>query len=64
MAGVYDTNNGADVKNLTTGFDDQELETYSGRISTLWMPTDNFEAQLIYQYLGPNSRRPQSSDWS
>ncbi len=51
IAGVYDTNNGLDVNNVTTGFNDSEAKAYSGRLSTIWSPTDTFEAQLIYQYL-------------
>ncbi len=60
VAGVYDTSSGADVQNLTTGFDDQELEAYSGRISTIWLPTDAFEAQFIYQYLDRSADDPKA----
>ncbi|KAA1194604.1 TonB-dependent receptor [Pseudohalioglobus sediminis] len=60
VAGVYDTDNGADVQNLTSGFDDQELEAYSGRISTTWLPTDTFEAQFIYQYLDRTADDPKA----
>ena len=60
VAGVYDTNNGADVENITTGFDDQKNKAYSGRISTVWQPTDTFEAQLIYQYLDRNTDDPKA----
>jgi len=51
IAGVYETNNGADVENITTGFDDQENETKSARLSTVWQVTDTFNAELIYQWL-------------
>lgn len=60
VAGVYDTNNGADVKNTTTGFDNQELETKSGRLSTVWNVTDTFGAELIYQYLDQNKDDPKA----
>ncbi|PLW69523.1 TonB-dependent receptor [Pseudohalioglobus lutimaris] len=60
VAGVYDASSGADVQNLTTGFDDQELEAYSGRISTIWLPTDAFEAQFIYQYLDRSADDPKA----
>lgn len=58
VAGVYDTNNGLDVNNITTGHNDPEAKAYSGRLSTIWSPTDTFEAQLIYQYLDRNTQDP------
>jgi outer membrane receptor protein involved in Fe transport len=60
VAGVYDTNNGTDVENLVTGFDDQEIEAKSARISTIWQATDDFSAQLIYQYLDRNADDPKA----
>ena len=58
IAGVYDTNNGLDVNNITTGHNDPEAKAYSGRLSTIWAPTDTFEAQLLYQYLDRNTEDP------
>ena len=60
IAGVYDTNNGLDVNNVTTGFNDSEAKAYSGRLSTIWSPTDTFEAQLIYQYLDRKIEDPKA----
>ena len=60
VAGVYDTNNGPDVENITTGFDNQELETKSGRLSTVWNVTDTFGAELVYQYLDQNKDDPKA----
>ena len=51
VAADYDRSNGPNIQNLTTGFDDQEYETKSGRISAAWNVTDTFNTQLIYQYL-------------
>ncbi len=64
VAGVYDTNNGADVQNITTGFDDQEVKAYSGRLSTIWQPMDSFEAQLVYQYLDRTADDPKAMSGS
>lgn len=60
VAGVFDTNNGADVENVTTGFDDQQLRAYSGRLSTLWQPTDSLDSKFVYQYLDRNSDDPKA----
>ena len=51
LSGVYDTNNGADVENITTGFDDQETETTSARFSTVWQATETLNIEWIYQWL-------------
>ncbi len=58
VAGVYDINNGGGIDNLSTGFDDQEAEAYSGRLSTIWQPIDTLETQLIYQYLDRTNDNP------
>ncbi|MEH6634609.1 MAG: TonB-dependent receptor [Halioglobus sp.] len=60
IAGVYETNNGADVENITTGFDDQEAETTSARLSTVWQVTDTFNAELIYQWLDNDTDDPKA----
>ena len=60
VSGVYDTNNGTNVDNITTGFDDQEARAYSGRLSTIWQPTDTLESQLIYQYLKRTTDDPKA----
>jgi outer membrane receptor protein involved in Fe transport len=60
IAGVYETNNGADVENITTGFDDQETETKSARLSTIWQVTDTFNAELIYQWLDNDTDDPKA----
>ena len=60
IAGVYDQNDGPDIENLTTGFDNQELETKSARISTVWHATDTFSAELVYQYLDQNKDDPKA----
>jgi iron complex outermembrane receptor protein len=60
IAGVYETNNGADVENITTGFDDQENETKSARLSTVWQVTDTFNAELIYQWLDNDNDDPKA----
>ncbi|MCB1710371.1 MAG: TonB-dependent receptor, partial [Halioglobus sp.] len=33
VAGVYDLNNGGDIQDISTGFDNQEARAYSGRLS-------------------------------
>jgi len=58
VAGVYDTSNGNDVDNITTGLDDQEVKAYSGRVTALWQPTDTLETQLTYQYLNRTADDP------
>jgi outer membrane receptor protein involved in Fe transport len=60
VAGVYDTNNGGNIDNITTGMDDQEVRAYSGRLTALWLPTDTLEFQLTYQYLDRNSDDPKA----
>ena len=60
IAGVYETNNGADVENIVTGFDDQEAETKSARLSTVWQVTDTFNAELIYQWLDNDTDDPKA----
>ena len=60
VAAVYDTNNGADVKNITTGFDDQEAKAWSARLSTVWQVTDDLNAELVYQYLDRNTDDPKA----
>ncbi|MEE4146187.1 MAG: TonB-dependent receptor [Halieaceae bacterium] len=60
VAGVYDSNNGTNVNNITTGFDDQEAEAYSGRLSTIWQPMETLQTQLIYQYLDRSTDDPKA----
>lgn len=60
VAGVYDTNNGNNVENITTGEDDQEVKAYSGRLSSVWQPIDLLETQLIYQYLKRKADDPKA----
>jgi iron complex outermembrane receptor protein len=60
IAGAYDTNNGTDVENISTGFDDQEFETKSGRLSAVWDVTDTFSAEVIYQYLDQDKDDPKA----
>ena len=60
IAGVYDTNNGADVENITTGFDDQEAETKSARFSTVWQATDTLSFEWIYQWLDNDTDDPKA----
>ena len=49
IAGVYDENFANNVESLTSGLDDPEQETTSGRLSVGWAPTDEFEATLVWQ---------------
>jgi iron complex outermembrane receptor protein len=60
IAGVYETNNGADVKNITTGFDDQEAETKSARFSTVWQATDTLSFEWVYQWLDNDTDDPKA----
>jgi len=60
VAGVYDKNNGNDVKDVSTGMDDQEVKAYSGRLTGLWQPSDTLEAQLTYQYLKRKTDDPKA----
>ncbi|MDG1943744.1 MAG: TonB-dependent receptor [Halioglobus sp.] len=60
VAADYDRNNGPNIQNLTTGFDDQEYKTKSGRLSAAWNATDTFSAQLIYQYLDQDKDDPKA----
>jgi iron complex outermembrane receptor protein len=50
VAAVYDTNSARDVENHTTGLDDPELKAKSARFNTVWNVTDDFSADLTYQY--------------
>lgn len=49
VAVVYDTSNGRNIENPTTGLDDPELEATSFRLNTVWQITDNLSADLTYQ---------------
>ena len=60
VAADYDRSNGPNIQNLTTGFDDQEYETKSGRLSAAWNVTDTFSTQLIYQYLDQDLDDPKA----
>lgn len=60
VAGVYDTNNGNNVTNISTGFDDQEARAYSGRLSTIWQPIETLQTELIYQYLKRTTDDPKA----
>lgn len=60
VAGVYDLNNGGDIQDISTGFDNQEARAYSGRLSTIWQPTDALQTQLIYQYLKRTTDDPKA----
>ena len=60
VAADYDRNNGPNIQNLTTGFDDQEYKTKSGRLSAAWNVTDTFNTQLIYQYLDQDLDDPKA----
>ncbi|MCZ6831958.1 MAG: TonB-dependent receptor [Gammaproteobacteria bacterium] len=51
VAAVYDTNNAADVENITTGLDDPEAKATSVRMSVAWEPTATFSAGLVWQYM-------------
>ena len=51
VAAVYNTNNAADVGNITTGLDDPEAEATSARLSVAWEPTATFSAGLVWQYM-------------
>lgn len=50
VAGLYDHSYGADVKDYNTGKRSRSL-TSSGRMTLGFRPTDDFEANLIYQYM-------------
>jgi len=50
VAGVYDHNNGNGVKNVVTGTS-ESAETRSGRLTVGLRPTENVEANLIYQHM-------------
>tara|TARA_R110002073_G_scaffold110461_3_gene246714 strand:- start:3424 stop:5742 length:2319 start_codon:yes stop_codon:yes gene_type:complete len=51
VAGVYDTNNSSDVNNITSGLDDPEAEAKSGRLTANWLPSDDLDVTLVWQYL-------------
>ncbi|MEZ5568553.1 MAG: TonB-dependent receptor [Halioglobus sp.] len=60
VAGVYDTTAGPDITNITTGFDSQELNAKSARISSVWHASDSFSAELVYQYLDQEQDDPKA----
>lgn len=60
VAGVYEKNNGADVDNMTTGFNNQKTETKSLRFSTVWQVTDTFNAEWVYQWLDNDTDDPKA----
>jgi len=49
VAGVYDENFANNVENLTSGLDDPQEDTQSGRVSLAWAPTDTLRADLTWQ---------------
>jgi len=50
IAGLYDHNRGDGVKNVITGTE-ESAETRSGRLTIGFRPTEDIEANLIYQHL-------------
>ncbi|MAT92986.1 MAG: TonB-dependent receptor [Halioglobus sp.] len=58
VAAVYDTTAGPDVSNLTTGFDNQEIEASSARLSSVWNVTEDLSAEVIWQYLDQDQDDP------
>ena len=38
------------IKNITTGRDDPRTDDWTGRVSLLWAPTENFDASAKYQH--------------
>lgn len=50
VAGLYDHSYGADIKDYNTGKRSRSL-TSSGRMTLGFRPTDDLEANLIYQYM-------------
>ena len=51
IAGVYDQNYANNVENITSGLDDPKAEAKSGRITANWLPTDDLDVTLVWQYL-------------
>lgn len=49
IAGLYDHSDGDNIKNANTGVTSRSL-TSSGRLTVGFRPTEDFEANLIYQY--------------
>lgn len=58
VAAVYDTSEGRGLENPVTGLDDPEVEAKSARLSTTWNVTDDFAAELSYQYFDRDSDDP------
>ena len=59
LAGVYDDNEGQEIQNITTGQDEHQ-RTRSGRITIDWLPTDEIDASMTYQYNELASGVPQT----
>lgn len=63
VAGLYDENDGQEIKNLSTGQEEMSRQR-SGRFSLTWLPTDSFQADLTYQYLELRADVPEALEGS
>ncbi len=51
VAGVYNESDAGNIENTTTGLDNPKGDAQSARLSVNWVPTDDLDISLIYQYL-------------
>ena len=59
VAGLYDENDGQEVKNINTGQDELNRQS-AGRLSLSWLPVDQLTIDLTYQYLEMTARVPEA----
>lgn len=57
VAGIYDENDIAGIKNLRTG-SEQRSRARGGRLSLDWNPADAFQARLVTEYLEKDGNYP------
>lgn len=63
IAVVYDSSQGNDVQNITTG-DDGDAEAVSTRVSLTWLATDSITADVTWQWLDQDIDDPKAIDGS
>lgn len=58
FAGLYDENEGQQVKNIVNGQKEHSRQK-GGRLSVTWLPLENLQADLVYQYLEMDVESPE-----
>lgn len=58
VAGVYDDNEGQEIKNIVSGQEEQQRNK-AGRFTVSWLPTDSIESTFTYMYSELDAGIPQ-----